>query len=231
VRERMASFSGRVASVLFSRSEYAHLQSFQAPKRKLRTARVALPRPLLWKQNGLQDLAEIGRGEVSSFAAAENPGTQVDNAAKNVEDSNVESENSIGEDGAQPLLSEDIDTLGKIAESATEKLIENLEAGSRMPQAKETELGDAGFWRQAAMASDAGEALAMIAERAGISGGVVSNEECSKLILDALARGNSDLAFSVLKAMRGSVIQRRVERDGKPFQDPSNLSAFSNIKL
>lgn len=73
-----------------------------------------------------------------------------------------------------------------------------------------------GFWRQVAKATDAAAALVMIAERAGISGGVVSNEDCSKLILDALAQGNSDLAFSVLKAMRGSVIQRRVERDGNP---------------
>lgn len=234
VTEIMASVSSHVASVLFSRSEYAHLRTIQGPK--LRTAEVSLSQSLLWKQNGFQAFAEISRREVSCFAASENPRTQVDDAAMSADASKSESENRLVEDGAQPLLSEDIDALGKIAESAAEKLRETLDASAGVPQAEETgeagETGDAGFWRQVAMASDAGAALTVIAERAGISGGVVSNQECSKLILDALAQGNSELAFSVLKAMRGSVIQRRVERDGKHCQDSGTFSlAMSNCSI
>ncbi len=63
------------------------------------------------------------------------------------------------------------------------------------------------------MAADADAALAMIAERAGDSSGssgIVSNQYCSDLMIAALAEGNGELAFSILEAMRSSVIQRRV---------------------
>ncbi|KAG0559827.1 hypothetical protein KC19_10G132400 [Ceratodon purpureus] len=132
-------------------------------------------------------------------------------------------ESSDGEDMARLSVRENMDAIGKIAESVTERLMEDSggssDGGGRMSQAEGDELGvglgDAAFRRQVAMVADAGAALEMIAERAGISGGVVGNQECSKLILEALALGNSELAFSVLKAMRSSVIQRRVDRDGK----------------
>jgi hypothetical protein len=83
-------------------------------------------------------------------------------------------------------------------------------------------LGDASFRRQVAIALDASAALEMIAERAGIYNGVVGNQECSKLILESLALGNSELAFSVLQAMRGSVVQRRVDQNGKNYVDDAS---------
>lgn len=208
--------------------------------RKLRTGGVSGMR----KQNWVMLRRQSG-GEV--FSSADEAGTQVENVSgsfSSVEDSNesrmggdesfeVHQESGSGrgssggesgtsEDLAQRSVSENMDKTGKIAESATERLLEDSGAlndgGGRMPQAKGDDLGvglgDAGFRRQVAMVADAGAALEMIAERAGISGGVVGNQECSKLILEALALGNSELAFSVLKAMRSSVIQRRVDRDG-----------------
>ncbi len=74
-------------------------------------------------------------------------------------------------------------------------------------------LEDERFLRRVAMAADADAALAMIAERAGDSSGssgIVSNQYCSDLMIAALAEGNGELAFSILEAMRSSVIQRRV---------------------
>jgi hypothetical protein len=74
-------------------------------------------------------------------------------------------------------------------------------------------LGDERFLRRVAMAADADAALALIAERAGDSSGgsgIVSNQYCSDLMIAALAEGNGELAFSILEAMRSSVIQRRV---------------------
>lgn len=73
---------------------------------------------------------------------------------------------------------------------------------------------DAGFRRQVAMAAaDAGAALTMIADRAAVADGVVGNQECCNLIREALGQGNAQLAFSILDAMRSSLVQRRVDRD------------------
>ncbi|XP_073395446.1 uncharacterized protein [Physcomitrium patens] len=141
-----------------------------------------------------------------------------------IEDSSLRGESDVG-DGMQSPLSENLEDLGKIAESATARVFENagrkskFTEGSRMAEEGASNaavvLDGAGFWRQVALATDAGVALEMIAEKAGSQGGVVSNEDCSKLILEALVLGNSELAFSVLNAMRSSVIQRRIGRDEK----------------
>lgn len=75
-------------------------------------------------------------------------------------------------------------------------------------------LNDQGFRRKVVMAADAGAALALIAERAGDSKGVVTNEDCSCILMDAIAAGNGALAFSIVSAMRSSLVQRRVDREG-----------------
>ena len=209
--------------------------------RKRRVVECSEFRAMLRRQNG--------RG-ILSFAAANEGGTEendVDWGRSNAESENCAGgessmggessfaiqesasgtgvtvvENGTSESRAQSSVSENMDTIGKMVESATERLVKNsgaLSGGSaKMPQVEGNDLGlglgDAGFRRQLAMAVDAGAALEMIAERAGIVGGVVGNRECSKLILAALAVGNIDLAFSVLQAMRSSVIQRRVDRNG-----------------
>lgn len=230
-----------------SKWECGSVRSFGSGRR-LRTGGRVSGRGERRERNWVHDFAGQGGREVWSFAAADDAGTQVDNVGgsfRNVEDSNVEAENRVGgesrmggdggsfegpESGSGREISdvengmtENTDNVGKIAESATERLLENSGAssggGARMPQAEASDvgvgLGDAGFRRQVAMATDAGAALEMIAGRGGTSGGkVVGSQACAKLILDALALGNSELAFSVLKAMRRSVIQRRVDRDG-----------------
>ncbi|KAF7149970.1 hypothetical protein RHSIM_Rhsim02G0244700 [Rhododendron simsii] len=53
-------------------------------------------------------------------------------------------------------------------------------------------------------ARDASEALELIAEKAGRSGGVVSGADCCTIISAAFDRGNVDLALSVFYAMRSS---------------------------
>ncbi|KAI8569789.1 hypothetical protein RHMOL_Rhmol02G0304400 [Rhododendron molle] len=53
-------------------------------------------------------------------------------------------------------------------------------------------------------ARDASEALELIAEKAGRSGGVVSGADCCSIISAAFDRGNVDLALSVFYAMRSS---------------------------
>jgi hypothetical protein len=156
-------------------------------------------------------------GRVVSFAAADEAGTQVGNVGSSVEDSDEKRGSRIGGDEFQESVSENMDNMGKVAESAAERLLGS--AGGSSGEAPGMDelgvgLGDAGFRRQVAMAADASAALETIAERAGVSGGVVGNPECSKLIMEALALGNSELAFSVLKAMRSNVTQRRVDREG-----------------
>lgn len=53
-------------------------------------------------------------------------------------------------------------------------------------------------------ARDASEALELIAEKAGRSGGVVSGADCCSIISAAFDRSNVDLALSVFYAMRSS---------------------------
>jgi hypothetical protein len=103
-------------------------------------------------------------------------------------------------------------------EMAVASVISAQSAARRQPQqeggsensAVVAGLEDERFLRRVAMAADADAALAMIAERAGDSSGIVSNQYCSELMIAALAEGNGELAFSILEAMRSSVIQRRV---------------------
>jgi len=105
-------------------------------------------------------------------------------------------------------------------EVAVASVISSQSAASRQQQQGGSEnsavvagLEDERFLRRVAMAADADAALAMIAERAGDSSGssgIVSNQYCSDLMIAALAEGNGELAFSILEAMRSSIIQRRV---------------------
>ncbi|CAK9859237.1 unnamed protein product [Sphagnum jensenii] len=94
-------------------------------------------------------------------------------------------------------------------------------------------LEDERFLRRVAMAADADAALAMIAERAGDHSGIsgiVSNQYCSDLMIAALAEGNGELAFSILEAMRSSIIQRRVNdrEEGWRWAQP-NVSTYAAL--
>ncbi|CAK9193744.1 unnamed protein product [Sphagnum troendelagicum] len=94
-------------------------------------------------------------------------------------------------------------------------------------------LEDERFLRRVAMAADADAALAMIAERAGdssSSSGIVSNQYCSDIMIAALAEGNGELAFSILEAMRSSIIQRRVNdrEEGWRWAQP-NVSTYAAL--
>ncbi|KAL3700489.1 hypothetical protein R1sor_018511 [Riccia sorocarpa] len=75
-------------------------------------------------------------------------------------------------------------------------------------------LRDERFLRRVAAAENSDTVLAMINEREPKDGGggVLSNSECSDLILAAIAQNNVDLAFSILNAMRSSLLQRRIDR-------------------
>ncbi|KAL2651246.1 hypothetical protein R1flu_019374 [Riccia fluitans] len=73
-------------------------------------------------------------------------------------------------------------------------------------------LRDDRFLRRVAAAENSETAIAMINEREPKGGGVLSNSECSDLILAAIAQNNVDLAFSILNAMRSSILQRQIDR-------------------
>ena len=110
-----------------------------------------------------------------------------------MEDSNEKRGSRMGGDESfetsQENVSENMHNMGKVAESAAERLLGSSGGSSgEAPGMGElgVGLGDAGFRRQVAMAADASAALETIAERAGVSGGVVGNPECSKLIMEAL---------------------------------------------
>ncbi|BFI23432.1 hypothetical protein MPTK2_1g02030 [Marchantia polymorpha subsp. ruderalis] len=73
-------------------------------------------------------------------------------------------------------------------------------------------LGDERFLRRVAAAENAETALAIINERGSTGGVALSSSDCSELILAAIAQNNVDLAFSILNAMRSSLLQRRIDR-------------------
>ncbi len=104
---------------------------------------------------------------------------------------------------------EEVAVASVISSQSAERRQQQQEGGSEN-SAVVAGLEDERFLRRVAMAADADAALAMIAERAGDSSGIVSNQYCSELVIAALAEGNGELAFSILEAMRISVIQRRV---------------------
>lgn len=60
---------------------------------------------------------------------------------------------------------------------------------------------------EASGAGDADEALRIIAEKAGGSGGVVGASDCCSIVSAALERGNAELALSVFYAMRATFDQ------------------------
>lgn len=67
--------------------------------------------------------------------------------------------------------------------------------------------------RRLASLQDAESVLAKISEAVGGAGRVLSNEECSNLIRAALAENNVDLAYSILNAMRCSLLIRKFDSD------------------
>jgi hypothetical protein len=71
---------------------------------------------------------------------------------------------------------------------------------------------DERFLRRIAAAENADAVLALIAERTAESGFAISREDCSQMILAAIAQDNVELAFSILDSMRSSLLQRRIER-------------------
>ncbi|XP_068659360.1 uncharacterized protein [Aristolochia californica] len=76
----------------------------------------------------------------------------------------------------------------------------------------EFSLVDDELLRRVSGAADADEVVDMISEKTGRNGGVLECSDCNNIIRAALERNNVDLAFSVLSAMRSSVVQDTTEK-------------------
>ncbi len=150
-------------------------------------------------ERGLRDL------DASSIQEAAAPTSATSSAVE------VPTEDSLGANlrKQQEEEEEEVEVASVVSSQSAERRQQQQEGGSEN-SAVVAGLEDERFLRRVAMAADADAALAMIAERAGDSSGIVSNQYCSELVIAALAEGNGELAFSILEAMRSSVIQRRV---------------------
>jgi hypothetical protein len=73
--------------------------------------------------------------------------------------------------------------------------------GASEPEASGATSLDADLLRRVAGAADAGEALDIVAESAGGTGGLDASD-CNAIVAAALDRGNVELALSVFEAMR-----------------------------
>jgi hypothetical protein len=151
-------------------------------------------------ERGLQDL------DASSIQETAAPTSATSSAVE------VPTEDSLGANLRKQQEEEEVAVASVISSQSAVSRQQQQEGGAEN-SAVIAGLEDERFLRRVAMAADADAALAMIAERAGDhsgSSGIVSNQYCSDLMIAALAEGNGELAFSILEAMRSSIIQRRV---------------------
>jgi hypothetical protein len=151
-------------------------------------------------ERGLQDL------DASSIQETAAPTSATSSAVE------VPTEDSLGANLRKQQEEEEVAVASVISSQSAASRQQQQEGGAEN-SAVIAGLEDERFLRRVAMAADADAALAMIAERAGDhsgSSGIVSNQYCSDLMIAALAEGNGELAFSILEAMRSSIIQRRV---------------------
>lgn len=136
------------------------------------------------------------------------------------------SRGSADENGERPAGEGDagdvVAAASKAASMAAEILNEGFEGEGNAEASQDGRNGllDERFLRRVAAAESADAVLGLIAERLPErGGGVVGTEECSQMILAAIAQHNVELAFSILNSMRSSLLQRRIDRqEGVPAQ-------------
>uniref|UniRef100_A0A0E0LTW7 Uncharacterized protein n=1 Tax=Oryza punctata TaxID=4537 RepID=A0A0E0LTW7_ORYPU len=88
-------------------------------------------------------------------------------------------------------------------------------AGAGESEASEATSLDADLLRRVSGASDAGEALDIVAESAGGTGGLDASD-CNVIVAAALDRGNVELALSVFEAMRSGFARAGAWRWARP---------------